>query len=277
MGPAPQMKSPEMAPETFKAFRSLILRLSGISLADNKEILLQARITKRMRKLGIPDFEAYLEHVLANEEEVTQFLDVISTNVTSFYRESSHFEFLDKTVKRWLREGRPSLRLWSAACSSGEEPYTLAMTLLEAAQNEPIDFRILATDLSTKVLNLARKGCYSPQQLGQVPDRCLSRYFERAPRARDEDPYYVRTLLKDRITFARFNLTQIPFPMNGPFDVVLCRNVMIYFDAEFRRRLVLEMTRLLRPGGFLLVGHSESLGTQIRELSLVSPSIYART
>jgi chemotaxis protein methyltransferase CheR len=266
-----------MTRKTFARFRTLIYQLSGIALGEGKEGLVRSRIGKRMRALGLVDYDEYLEQLMADVtgDEIIQLLDVISTNVTSFFREESHFHLLSEIGKQWVTEKRTRLRLWSAACSTGEEPYTMAMTLLHASEGTVSDLKILATDLSTRALDAARAGIYSSDKVASIPREFRARYFDRDPRR----PSFLRagTELRRTVSFARLYLAEVPFPMSGPFDAVFCRNVMIYFDAEVRRRLLAQVQKLLRPGGYLFVGHSESLSGLTAGLRSVQASVYVKT
>ncbi|HOX06989.1 MAG TPA: protein-glutamate O-methyltransferase CheR [Planctomycetota bacterium] len=266
-----------MEAKVFEAFRDLIYERSGITLRDGKESLVQARVGKRMRALGLDDHRQYLELVTGDEsgEEVVQLLDAISTNVTKFFREPEHFEFLARVVGEWLRAGQRRFRFWSAASSTGEEPYTMAMTLLETPGAAGTDMKLLATDISTRVLEKAQAGEYGIDKLGEVPGRMLDRWFTRM-RDGEGNRYRVKDELRRMIVFRRMNLSTPPFPMQGPLDVIFCRNVMIYFDNDVRRRLLADMYRLLKPGGYLMVGHAESLTGMVSEFRTVVPSIYVK-
>jgi chemotaxis protein methyltransferase CheR len=261
---------------TFNKFRDLVYEKSGISLGPQKAALVSARIGKRMRTLGMDDYNVYLNFVSGDKtgEELVQLLDAISTNVTSFFRESGHFDFLAEALKKWRAEGQSRYRLWCAAASSGEEPYSLAMTMTEAL-GSGCDIKILATDISTKVLGLCQKGVYAPDKVKTVPPQWRDRYFEREG-ARQAPQYVVRPNLRRLLLFKRLNLSKPPFPMKGPLDVVFCRNVMIYFDNEVRSRLLSEIYRLLKPGGYLMVGHAESLTGMVSKFKSVQPSVYVK-
>jgi chemotaxis protein methyltransferase CheR len=265
-----------MSRSTFARFRELIYRLSGIALGEGKEGLVRARVSKRMRLLGLQDYDAYLDLLLSDPsgEEIIHLLDVISTNVTSFFREESHFQALADIARRWSAEKRTRLRLWSAACSTGEEAYSMAMTLLEASEGRMIDLKILATDLSTRALARARAGLYGSDKTASLIRDYRARYFERD--GRHASMLRVGLELRKTVTFARLNLAGAPFPMSGPFDAVFCRNVMIYFDTEVRRRLLAQIHKLLRPGGYLFVGHSESLSGLTAGLKTVQASVYVK-
>ena len=266
-----------MKPRTFDQFKDLVYRKSGITLGPQKVALVSARIAKRMRALGLDSHEAYFRFVIEDDAtgELVHLLDSISTNVTSFFREPVHFEILGSLVRDWKVQSQPKFRIWCAASSTGEEPYTLAMTVLEALGGYHPDFRVLATDISTRVLETARKGVYGASKVEPVPRPVLQKYFEKIENGPDSN-YRVNDDIKRLVSFNRLNLSEPPFPMRGPFDVVFCRNVMIYFDTEVRRRLVLEICRLLKPGGYLMIGHSESLSGIASPVTLVQPAVYRK-
>lgn len=262
---------------TFSKFQEIVRDKSGIALRPGKEALVAARISKRMRVLGIADHGSYLRHVIKDEsgEEIIHLLDVISTNVTNFFREAHHFDFVRDAVGKWIDQGCKRLRFWCAACSSGEEPYTLAMTLLETVKNRKLDIKILATDISITALGRGRAGVYEEKKMQGVPVMLRQKYFD-AHGNGDEKSFSVKPVLKNMIVFKRFNLSVTPFPMRGPMDIVFCRNVMIYFDQDVRNRLIGEICRLLKPGGNLMVGHAEGLVGLTSGLKNVKPSIYVK-
>ncbi len=266
-----------MEKRIFDEIRRIVYDVSGINLIEGKEALVSARISKRMRALDIPDFRSYLKYLKNDESglEMISLIDVISTNVTSFYREQQHFHFLKGAIATWLDEGQRSFRLWSAASSTGEEPYTIAITMLEAMAGSKADAKILATDISTNVLARCEKGTYSEEKVKPVPPILRERYFE-MERVEKEKYYTVKPVLKKMLTFRRLNLSHVPYPMKGPFDVIFCRNVMIYFDNSIRKQLLTEIHRLLRPDGILIVGHSESLTGLNADFKALQPSIYLK-
>lgn len=261
-------------PRVFERLCAIAHERAGIHLKDGKQGLVAARIAKRMRALSIESPRRYLQHLEADDsgEELRRFLDAISTNYTFFFREPDHFEVLGAAVKRWVAEGHTRLRIWSAASSSGEEPYSIAFTVLEALGGRELDFQILATDISSRVLEHARAGIYTSDRIGSVPEGVRRRFLQTV-RGR-ADAYQVRPEITERVHFRRLNLSAPPFPMKGPFDVVFCRNVLIYFDQAVRQRLITAIDGLLRPGGWLCIGHTETL-TGIRHgLRLVRPSTF---
>ncbi len=269
----------EMDRRTFDTFRKLIYDKSGITLGEGKEALVSARVGKRLRALGYDNYKDYLQFLTGDSEEseseFIEFLDVISTNVTSFFRENDHFVFMADYVKRMLSEGRDKVRIWCAASSSGEEPYTLAMTFLENATHFHGDCKILATDISTKILKMARAGRYPEAKMQGVSPQLRSKYFTHEGAGANK-VYTVSDTLANMITFKRLNLSKPPFPMKGPFDLIFCRNVMIYFDNIVRKKLMDEFSRLLRPGGYLMVGHSESMAGMLCDMDTVQPSVYVK-
>jgi chemotaxis protein methyltransferase CheR len=263
----------------FQRFSALAYQKAGIHLKPGKEALVSARVGKRLRALDLASESEYVTYLEQEEsgEELVQFLDVISTNFTSFFREPDHFDVLREVVERRLAAGQTQLRLWSAASSSGEEPYSIAIALRDQLENKGGDFRILATDISTRVLAQARDGVYPGARLAPLSKAQLTRHFRRLRDHADPEleRYEVLDQLKERITFARLNLSAPPFPMKGPLDMVFCRNVLIYFDRRVRQGLISEIERLLRPGGTLVIGHTETLtGIQSR-FRMLRPSVFA--
>lgn len=263
----------------FRRFCEIAYQRAGITLKPGKEALVSARIGKRIRTLGIGGAGDYVRFLEADEtgEELVEFLDAISTHYTRFFREPDHFEHLAEALRGWEAAGQKRFRIWCAASSSGEEPYTLAITLAEAFDDRPVDCRILASDISTKVLNRALQGIYGEDGLEPLSRAQRSRYFTRISSRRDpEILYQANPELKSYLVFRRLNLAHPPLPIRGPLDFVFCRNVMIYFDACVRQRLVSEIDRLVRPGGYLVVGHSETLTGIQSSFRVVSPSIYQK-
>jgi chemotaxis protein methyltransferase CheR len=260
-------------PASFARLKTLIYDLAGIDIKPGKEALVSGRLQKRMRELGIDSFKHYLDRIAADPEgdEVVLLLDAISTNVTSFFREAEHFALLKTETARWVAAGQTRFRVWCAASSSGEEPYTIAMTMMEAIGSRKVDLRILATDISTRVLEMAKRGTYAASAINNVPPDLRKKWFlpdgdGRLVRVKDE--------LRALVTYNRLNLAKPPYPMKGPIDVVFCRNVMIYFDNQVRSRIIGEVRRLVRPGGLLCVGHAESLSTLQGDLLNVQAAAY---
>ncbi len=272
------MDTVPMRKSTFDTFRRLVYDKAGIHINDNKVALVAARVGKRMRELWIETPETYLGYLFDDESggELVHLLDAISTNVTGFFREPTHFEVLGELLDGWLGTGQKRFRFWSAASSTGEEPYSMAMTIIEKCSQTNADIRILATDLSTRVLAAAVEGVYQRERTAPIPQPMLRRYFDE--RTGDQGKFYeAKREMKDLLTFSRLNLAKPPFPMSGPFDAVFCRNVMIYFDNAVRKKLLEEIFRLLKPGGYLFVGHAESLTGILSGLKSVRPSVYCKS
>lgn len=240
--------------------------------------LVSARIGKRLRALNIPDAETYLETLKngRNDDEITHFIDAMSTNVTSFFRESDHFDFMKEALSKWAAAGQRQFSFWSAACSSGEEPFTMAITAKEALKGHQAQVRILATDISTKVLDQCKEAMYRPDKVEDIPPYVKGQYFEKVNIGPNKGYYRVVEQIRSMITFSRINLSITPYPMKGPMDIIFIRNVMIYFDDDVRKRLLAEAHRLLKPGGYLMVGHSEGLTGLVSSLKMVKSSIYVR-
>jgi chemotaxis protein methyltransferase CheR len=263
-----------LTPAHFARVTSQLHAHCGIRLREGKEALVRARLARRLRALNLPDFDAYLAYVDADptQREFAEMIDVLTTNTTSFLREVSHFHYL-RTVVLPALQG--PVRLWSAGCSTGEEPYTLAMLLEETlADAASRDVRILATDISHRALQIAQRGIYPAAAMADVPPAWLERYWQHAS-DNGSDMYEARPSIRRLVSLARLNLME-HWPMSGQFDVILCRNVMIYFDKGTQQRLVERFHALLKPGGHLFVGHSESLTGLTHRFRYVKPAIYAR-
>jgi chemotaxis protein methyltransferase CheR len=265
--------------EVFFRVTRLMYDITGVNLTEAKRELVRSRLAKRLRALGCDSFTEYVDFVesKAGKRELALMLDTLTTNKTSFFREPVHFSFLRESILPALRDpGRP-IRIWSAGCSSGEEPYSLSILLREAFQDSSRrDIRILATDLSRRVLAQAREATYSEAQVEGVSAKLRSRYFKCVKdRESGTSRYQVKPEIRSNVTFAPLNLID-PWPMNGPFQVIFCRNVMIYFDRGIRARLVERFRQLLPKGGHLFVGHSESLNGLSHDLHYVQPAVYRK-
>src|SRR4051812_26863416 len=266
----------EFSNEDFEALRTLVKEVTGIALSDQKRELVYGRLARRLRALNIRTFREYRELLASDADEVVQFCNAITTNLTAFFREPHHFDHLREEVLKPLVQ-RPSasrrFRIWSAACSTGEEPYTLAMTVFEAmGETRGWDLRILATDLDSDVLGKASRGVYHEDRLRTLSAERKRKFFTPVSSAR-EPSFTINPNLKQLITFKQLNLMH-PFPMKGPFDAIVCRNVLIYFDKQTQADLVSRMARLQRPGDLLYLGHSESLFKVSTDYTLISRTIY---
>jgi chemotaxis protein methyltransferase CheR len=272
---------PVLGDGEFQFLRAFVYEHCGIALSEQKRQLVQGRLVRRLRSLGMKGFDAYCE-LLRNDpdSELGELASAISTNVTAFFREVHHFEALaDEMLPRWLDQKRREgdrLRIWSAGCSSGEEPYSLAMVLAEALERcgRSIDAKILATDLSPAALAAARKGVYPIERLEGVSAERRRRWF-----LRGEGEYAglacVHPAVRELVTIAPLNLLH-EWPMQGPFDAIFCRNVVIYFDQPTKQKLFRRFARLLPAGGPLFLGHSESMHGLSDEFELIGRTIYRK-
>lgn len=272
----PQAETQALDERTFARFSRLLYDKAGIVLNGNKMALVQARVRKRLRDLDLDSYGAYLKYVEQDDtgRELVQLIDVISTNVTHFFREADHFKVIREAVAGWRAEGRRKLRLWSAASSTGEEPYSLAMTLAAECDISGMDVKILATDISTSVLGTAIKGEYGVGKLRTVPDAYRRRFLTAVDDS--NKVFRVNDELREMVVFRRLNLIQRPLPVRTMFDVIMCRNVMIYFDRPTRQGLVKEFQKLLRPGAYMITGQAETMIGIDNEYEFIQPSVHRR-
>jgi chemotaxis protein methyltransferase CheR len=269
-----------MRDSEFDFIRSLVYERSRINLGPDKRQLVSARLGKRLRATNLSSVTDYCELLRSNEaeQELSHLIDAISTNHTFFFRENAHFEFLrHKAVPELAQRSRlarwPQLRVWSAACSSGEEPYSIAITLAECSPTWP--WQIHATDISHRVLRKAASAIYDTESVSRLPAPLLRGYFQRGI-GLQEGKYRVKTALRERLTFQHLNLLEGEPPPGEPFHVIFCRNVMIYFDRPTQEELVNRLARRLVPGGYLFVGHSESLTHLKHHLQPMQPAVYQK-
>ena len=262
-----------MEADTFQAFQHLAYQKAGIYLRPGKAALVQARLARRLRELGLATERDYLERLRKDTgDELVLFLDAISTNFTKFFREPDHFDTLVRDVEGALAGGQKRFRIWCAGCSSGEEPYTAAMVLEPMLRGR--DWKLLATDISTRVLARAAQGVYTDEEVEPIPEPFKGRYLERVAGEDGARRFAVANKLRERVVFHRLNLANRPYPMKGPMHAVFCRNVMIYFDRKMRAGLVGEIERVLGPGSHLFIGHSETLNGIATALRSERPSVY---
>lgn len=274
------LKKKQLSDSLFQKFSDLVYQKTGIYLKPEKKELLNARLGKRLRALGIDSFSDYYQYVTRDNsgEELVQMIDVVSTNFTSFFRESAHFDLLTNRVLPELtgRAARKKeLLFWSAASSSGEEPYTMALVVEEFFEKLPgWRYRIMATDISTKVLAHAQRGVYPADRVTKVPKPLLKKYFQRGM-GQSEGHVRLKEMIRQRIAFERFNLMH-DFPWQEEIDVIFCRNVMIYFNRETQQALVNKFYRALAPGGFLFIGHSESISNLEHKFTQIDATAYQK-
>ncbi len=253
----------------------------GIKLPPNKKILLQCRLQKRLKHLQLSSFKEYADYVLSSNginEEVAQMIDAVSTNKTDFFREPIHFDFLTNGgIKEYIDlTGKRKLNVWSAGCSSGEEPYTLAMVFREyALLNTYFDFEITATDIADSVLQQAINGIYPLEKTQTIPGDLRKKYFLKG-RNSFENKAKVTPELGNRIKFGKFNLLSNDFSSLGKFDIIFCRNVLIYFEREVQNKILDQFCRILNNGGYLFLGHSESISGYSLPLRHIKPTIFRK-
>ena len=265
----------------FKYLTQLIHETTGISLKSDKQELVYGRLSRRLRELGLTTFNQYCD-VLKNDnqDEAVHFINAITTNVTHFFRENHHFEYLKNTlIPDLIRDKsssyQPKLRIWSAGCSSGNEPYSIAMVLKECVTNiERWDAKILATDLDSNILDVAKQGVYPLASMKTVAEARRKRWFKSGSGV-NEGTVKVSKDLKDLISYKKLNLMD-SWPMEGKFDFIFCRNVAIYFDTQTREKIIDRFADLLTDNGYLFVGHSETLFSVTSRFESVGKTIYRK-
>jgi len=264
--------------DEFNLIKDVIYRESWIRLTDMKKALVQARLMKRLRELKLPDYREYC-HFLTNnyDREIINLINCITTNKTDFFREPKHFEFLQEVALPELEHsGRKRITIWSAGCSTGAEPYTIAITLREyfAGRSMP-EVKILATDIDTQVLRRGEEGIYSYNEVDTINIELLRRYFKRGT-GENEGFFNVKDSVQNMISFRRLNLLDDMYPMKGRFDIIFCRNVIIYFDTASRNRLFEKFHACLSDDGYLIMGHSETLAGMTTRFRFVGHTIYRK-
>lgn len=267
----------ELTEEDLREVADMLFVMTGIRLNSNKRELVRSRLRRRLSETGFETISSYLTSVREHGgEELRRMVEALTTNETRFFREPSHFQWLGEQV---LSRASAPINIWSAACSTGEEPYSIAMCALEHAErtSSAPQVRILATDIDRQVLDQGRAGVYREDTLANVPVELIDRYFEPLNMAEPRGATYrITEVVRNKVSFARLNLMS-DWPMSGPFEAIFLRNVMIYFDRPTRDWLAQRMARLLGPGGYLVIGHSENLGRTTPGLRNVGSSVYQRT
>ncbi|MDY0300373.1 MAG: protein-glutamate O-methyltransferase [Trichlorobacter sp.] len=274
-----------MSNREFELFSKFIYDEAGIKMPHTKKTMLEARLQKRLKALGIDNFKEYAEFVFSDaghDQEIIHLIDVVTTNKTDFFREPHHFDFLVRTAIPAMRQKRSAgesslnpLRIWSAGCSTGEEPYTMTMVLAEYAAQTDIRFSVLATDICTRVLQSAANGVYTEERTDTIPLPLKKKYLLRS---KDRSKGLVRIIppLRSMIDFRRVNFMDDHFGIPEKQDIIFCRNVIIYFDKETQAKLMLKFHRQLQPGGFLFIGHSETLNGLGLPFSQVGNTVYRK-
>lgn len=274
--------SAELSEKDFQRVSNVIYKHCGIDLNDGKKTLVRARLAKRMRALQYGSFREYIDFALsdAGQQEFHSLVDSLSTNLTSFFREKDHFQylinqFLPKLLEKKSRLSERKIRIWSAGCSSGEEPYSLAITLIENIPDyQKWDVKILASDVSTQILDRAKQGTYAQSRVEPLTKEQKRRFLV-PNNIEGEKVYQVSRELQNIICFRYLNLMK-EWPCKGPFDIIFCRNVMIYFDKPTQAKLVERFGKCLTKGGILCIGHSESLAGIEHKYRFVQPATYIK-
>jgi len=267
-----QPQTPRINEKELKLISDLVYQHTGIRLGPEKRHLIELRLGKILRNEKIPSYEEYYRRVISDKsgQELRRLLEALTTNFSLFFREKQHFEFLKELLKRESLR-KKNFSIWSSACACGEEPYSIAITVLEALNPSLYKVEIIASDISTHALKLAQEGLYPPESLKGIPPLLLKKYF-----IKEEKGFRVKSEVKSLVKFLQFNLLS-PLPWREYFDVIFCRNVMIYFDENSRMRVLGNLLQALKPGGFLVLGHVEAfLGRMMKGLELVTNSIYRK-
>ncbi|MCI0471711.1 MAG: protein-glutamate O-methyltransferase [Candidatus Aminicenantes bacterium] len=271
----------ELSDKDFEKISNLVYQKCGINLHGGKKELVSARLGKRLREGGFSSFSNYYNYITGEKgaEELVTMIDSISTNLTYFFREESHFVKLSKLLPVFSenaakQKSGPKLLVWCAGCSTGEEPYSVAMTARESLRDQSVKVKILATDISTKVISKASEGIYSVDKAKNIPNALLNKYFQRGSGNLSTD-LRVKEEIRGMISFKLFNLMHTP-PAEALFDFIFCRNVMIYFDKQTQQRLVGNFFNCLKKGGYFFIGHSESLTGLNHSFKYVEPSVYTK-
>ncbi|MGE4287859.1 MAG: protein-glutamate O-methyltransferase CheR [Salinivirgaceae bacterium] len=270
-----------LSDKEFTQLSNFIQSNYGIKMPPAKKIVLQGRLQKRLRELQIPDFKSYVEYVFSKggENEIIHMMDVVSTNKTDFYREPVHFEFLEKELLPLLVQNRTRgvIKVWSAGCSSGEEPYTLAIVLQEFKEKNPgFDYHILATDISTQVLQQGANAVYKEDKIAIVPNHLKKKYFLRSKNRELSQVRVIKTL-RDKVLFQRLNFMDTTYHVNDTFDIIFCRNALIYFERPNQENVINKLVNKLKPDGYFFLGHSESITNMNVPLKSVKPTIFRKT
>jgi len=265
----------------FKYIANMLYERFGIFLGEQKRILVAGRLSKRVRQLGLVSFTDYFNYLLTDKTgaELSELINRITTNHSFFFREREHFDFLVKNIlpsidEKMKQAGRYPLRIWSAGCATGEEIYSISMLLREyyGTRLDSIDYGLLASDISLSALNEAGMGDYSETKLRELPAAYKAAYFEK----KGQDLFTIKEEIKKMVLFKRLNLMAETFPLKGQFDAIFCRNVMIYFDQESRRKVVQALFQYVKPGGYFFIGHSESLKREDCPFAYIKPAVYRK-
>lgn len=278
----PERYGPELGQTDFQKIRTYIFNHCGIRLGPEKRVMVQSRLHSRLKAMEIENFSDYVKLVLDSEKthpEIIHMVDRITTNKTEFYREPAHFEFLERIILPEYRQknGSRHFTVWSAACSSGEEPFTIAMVLQTFAEQHPaFRYSVLGTDLSTKMLSLAKTAVYNESRIEPLPTSFRKKYFLKS-KAREDQLVRVVPEIRANVSFDIANLLNDNMSRYGVYDVIFCRNVLIYFDRATQQKVIESLCKQLHTGGYLLTGHSEALTNFDVPLIQIKPAVYKKT
>lgn len=274
--------SAKMTEKEFRRLSQFITEHAGIKLPDVKKVMLQSRLQKRLRYLGMTNYKDYIEYVFSEtglQNEIIHMLDVVSTNKTDFFREPVHFEYMEKTVLPEYVDNYPlhrQMKIWSAGCSSGEEVYTIAMTIHEFKEQYPeLTYSILGTDISTDILQKAVQAVYKEEKVEMVPLQLKKKYLLRS-KDRTKKKVKVVSELRKQAHFRRLNFMDTTYDVPDVYDVIFCRNVLIYFNRETQEKVIQRLCRKLKTGGYFFIGHSESIMGMDVPLKQIQPTIFKR-
>lgn len=276
-----QFFNAKLSKENFDKLSKFIYQESGIKLPPVKLVMLQSRLQKRLRTLNIKSFDEYVEYVFSDDgqsKEVIHMLDVVSTNKTDFFREPVHFDFLNSVVlpEFMVRETNKKVKIWSAGCSSGEEPYTIAMSLAGFREKNPgLDYEITGTDISIEILQKAVNGIYKEDKVQVIPLELKKKYLLRSKDRKNPTVKVVKEL-RNKIKFSRLNFMDTSYNIDGDYDVIFCRNVLIYFNRDKQEEVISKLCLKLKSGGYLFIGHSESIMNMNVPLIQIRPTIFKR-
>lgn len=271
----------QLTQDEFDKLSRFIYKESGIKMPPVKKVMLQSRLQKRLRELNLSSFKEYIDYVFSKEglnNEIIHMLDVVSTNKTDFFREPVHFDFLTQTALPELTQGSRNrmLKVWSAGCSSGEEPYTIAIVMADFAEKNPgFDYSIIGTDISTQILQKAVDAVYKEDRVSIIPLETKRKYFLKS-KERLNPTVKVGPNLRKKVRFGRLNFMDNYYDIPETFDIVFCRNVLIYFDRETQEKVIQKLCDKLRPDGYFFLGHSESIMNMQVPLKQVKPTIFKR-
>lgn len=270
----------KMSESEFKILSEFIYKEYGIKMPLSKKILLESRLQKRLKANHIDTFKEYCEYVFSekgNETEIIHMIDVVSTNKTDFFREPGHFEYMNEVLlPSFASQNNNEIKIWSSACSSGEEPYTIAMVMSEYnLQHSPINFRILGTDISSAVLHKAENAIYAEDRIKEIPHSILRKYFLKS---KDLTKPTVRVVseIRKKVAFSRLNLMNDNYSISESFDIIFCRNVLIYFDRITQEKVISKLCEKLKPNGIFFLGHSESILGMDLPLKNIKPTIFKK-